>query len=126
MIYVHAGSWYVNAFLIASFFLRYDMLQFSNDSNIVTIGRCVAFDLDGLLWRPSLAQLGYADLALHCSWPNMGGALDVDRVDRVDSFSLIHSVDVLWIFCDLKTAIIDLFASCSVHNPAMIVLILLT
>eukprot|EP00435_Cladocopium_sp_Y103_P017541 s1198_g4.t1 len=38
------------------------------------IPRCVAFDLDGLLWRPSLAQLGVAnDLALHCSWPNTGG-----------------------------------------------------
>ena len=36
--------------------------------------RCVAFDLDGLLWRPSLAQLGVAELALHCSWPNSGGS----------------------------------------------------
>ncbi|CAL1150975.1 unnamed protein product [Cladocopium goreaui] len=64
------------------------------------IPRCVAFDLDGLLWRPSLAQLGVAnDLALHCSWPNTGGppftrisdnSLRDRRGERVALFEGVH------------------------------------
>ena len=37
---------------------------------------CVAFDLDGLLWQPSLAQLQTDDLELHLAWPKAGATCE--------------------------------------------------
>ncbi|CAJ1381940.1 unnamed protein product [Effrenium voratum] len=47
--------------------------------------RSVAFDLDGCLWRPSLAQLRSSrsdGLAFHCAWPDVGGAPFSRRPDN--------------------------------------------